>query len=461
VTKNKSGGILEVKTFDQKGNQNMPPVIEPTMSALIKIVAHLPIGTNLAMLHFLWMLVSGALLPQRGALFPALQSTGIGEQAVRRAWGAFRGGMWQISELMVAWENYMQEQQRWQPRRYEGYYALAIDTTPFWRPKLQGLFSKYYHSIAEKALPAVILGLVARIGQVEGQRLALPKAMVRVHPKDPSEATLKKELLKEVRRVLQPRDIMLADAGFRLKVCHEAQTERYLLRLAKNFTARRNYVAYVPGQKGKKPTKGPRVRPLARQYKGKEIAATDAEVSFSWTLETGETVTAQVWYDLVRPDVTPNPSANLFDVFAIHDPCYEAPLLVATNVKLKPQTVHALYSDRWPIEQIPLAGKQMVGAHRQFVFAAETRHRLPELVLLAGSILSVLAALHPTMPTGFWDRKPQPTPGRFRRALAGLPFPQSYPLPGQLRQKASVTDHLPKGVLAHRRQKQATAAILT
>jgi hypothetical protein len=83
------------------------------------------------------MLVTGSLLPHRGALFPALQSTGISERAVRRAWTAFRGGIWQIGESMVAWDRCMREQQ-WQLRRYEGYYALAADTTPFWRLKLQG-----------------------------------------------------------------------------------------------------------------------------------------------------------------------------------------------------------------------------------------------------------------------------------------------------------------------------------
>lgn len=439
----------------------MPPIVEPTMSALIEIVAHLPVGTNLAMLHFMWMLVSGSLLPHRGALFPALQSTGLGEAAVRRAWRAFRGGMWQIGELMVAWETYMQTQQRWQPRCYEGHNAVAIDTTPFWRPKLQGLQSKYYNSVAEKALPAIILGLVARIGQVGEKRIALPQAMVRVHPKDPSEKKLKQELLKQVKHVLTPADIMLADAGFRIRMCQEAGINHYLIRLASNFTGRRNYLVYAPGKRGKKPTKGPRVRPLSRQYRGKEISATAPDTIFSWKLETGETITAKVWDDLVRPDVTLDSQVDLFDVFAITDPRYDNPLLVATNVKLQAKTIHALYADRWPIEQLPLAGKQMIGAHRQFVFAAETRQRLPELVLLAGSILTGLAALHPTMPTGFWDRNPQPTPGRFRRALAGLPFPQSYPLPGQLRQKASVTDHLPKGILAHRRQKQPTVAILS
>jgi hypothetical protein len=437
----------------------MPPVVEPTMSVLITIVSRLSVGTNLAMLHFLWMLVSGSLLSHRGALFPALQATGIGEPAVRRAWTAFYSGMWQIGELMVAWNNYMQEQQRWQPRQYQGYYALAVDTTPFWRPKLKGLTSKYYHSVAEKALPAVILGLVARIGEVAGKRIALPQAILRVHPQDPSEAALKKELLCQVSRTLGELEIMLVDAGFKIKACHQAGVGRFLLRLAKNFTARRNYLPDATGKRGQKPTKGALIRPLARKHKGKVIAATEADATATWTLTTGEIVTVHIWYDLVRPDVEPNPAADLFTVYAIYDSRYENPLLVATNVELEPQTVHALYTDRWPIEQLPLAGKQMVGAHRQFVFAAETRHRLPELVLLAGSILTGLAALYPAMPTGFWDRQPEPTPGRFRRALAGLPFPQSYPLPPELRQKASVTGHLLKGILGHRRSKKAETAV--
>lgn len=118
-----------------------------------------------------------------------------------------------------------------------------------------------------------------------------------------------------------------------------------------------------------------------------------------------------------------------------------------------------MYQDRWPIEQIPLAAKQMVGAHRQFVHADESIQRLPELALLAGSILSYLAATSPLTPTGFWDRQPKRTPGRLRRTLMGKPFPQSYPLPGQIRKKASVTNHLPKGILAHRRKTAASAQL--
>jgi len=61
------------------------------------------------------------------------------------------------------------------------------------------------------------------------------------------------------------------------------------------------------------------------------------------------------------------------------------------------------------------------------------------------------------VPTGFWDRHPKPTSGRLRRLLAEAHFPESYPLPERLRKKASVFDHLPKGILGHRRTKWAVS----
>jgi len=45
--------------------------------------------------------------------------------------------------------------------------------------------------------------------------------------------------------------------------------------------------------------------------------------------------------------------------------------------------------------------------------------------------------------------------------LMGKPFPQSYQLPQQLRKKASVTAHLPKGILAHRRKSTSRAQAST
>ena len=105
---------------------------------------------------------------------------------------------------------------------------------------------------------------------------------------------------------------------------------------------------------------------------------------------------AEVWTDLVLPDAAPG--SPTFTVVAIHDPRYREPLLLATPLALPPQAVRALYRDRWPVEQLPLAAKQMLGAARQFVHAPETCQRLPELALLAGAILSYVAATLPAAP---------------------------------------------------------------
>ena len=65
----------------------------------------------------------------------------------------------------------------------------------------------------------------------------------------------------------------------------------------------------------------------------------------------------------------------------------------------------------------------MVGAARQFVHAPETCQRLPELALLAGSILSYAAATLPATPTGFWDRQPAADAGAAAAGAGALPFP--------------------------------------
>jgi hypothetical protein len=116
-------------------------------------------------------------------------------------------------------------------------------------------------------------------------------------------------------------------------------------------------------------------------------------------------------------------------------------------------TIFQLYLDRWPVEEVPLVCKQLLGLQRQFVFAAAARFRLPALGLIAANILAHLAAGLPALPTGFWDRQPRRTPGRLRRVLSQAGFPKEYPLDGQLREKHSVSAHLPKGVAAHRRHK--------
>lgn|SRR5574341_51500 len=420
------------------------------MKALVEVTKDLPVGTNLGILHLLWMLVSGALLPERGAVFPALQRIGLTEEAIRRAWGAFRGGQWQIRDLLRKWQSYVEGLEGWTVHRHEGYRALTVDITAFFRPRLQQCPSQHYHPQAQRALPAVILGIVGEVGEVNGQRLACPRRFERVHPKVPSEERLWREVLRLVKRDLGDDEVAVVDAGVKISDLQEAGIDRYVLRLAKNFTAQRKEVARYQGL-GRPPVYGETVRPLPRFYKGNTIAATAPDRVETWELE-GRSIRADIWEDLILPGVIPGSAHLAFRVYAIHDPAFATPWLLATPLSLLAPTVRALYHDRWPVEQLPLAAKQMIGAHRQFVHAPESIHRLPELALLAGSVLSFLATTAPALPTGFWDRQPKPTPGRFRRALMGLPFPELYPLPPQLRKKQSVTAHLPKGILAHRRQ---------
>ena len=414
----------------------------------------LPIGTNLALLHVLWVLISGALLPQRGAVIPALKAIGLSDAATRRGWSAFRKGAWHIGELLRVWRAHIEAQADWQVHRHEGYRVVTVDVTAFWRPHLKGCPSQHFHPAAQRALPAVIMGLVGEVGELGGQRLALPRAIERVHPHDGRETRLWASLLGQVKRHLAEDEIAVLDAGVKVQDVQTAGIDRYVLRLPTNFTARRNVPAPYRGQ-GRHPVYGAWVRPLPRTFKGKTIAATPPDRVEGWQAE-GRTITAHVWDSLVLPGVKPHPHAKTFQVYAIHDPAYPKPWLLATPLALQPVTVKAIYTDRWPVEQLPLSAKQMLGAHRQFVHNPEAVQRLPELALFAGSVLSFLAAAAPPIPTGFWDRTPKATPGRFRRALFGHPFPKDAVLPRQLREKKSITAHLPKGILA-RRQNTAQA----
>ncbi len=396
------------------------------------------------------MLVSGQLLPSRGALFPALQATGLSRAAVRRAWAAFRGGVWQIGVLLPLWKGYVEGLSGWHYHEFDGYRAVSVDITAFFRPHLKDCPSKHYYAPAGKALPAVIIGMIGVAGSLNGQRLAVPRDFLRAKPKDPSEKSLQVNLLNQVEKKLEDDEAAIMDAGFKLKAVQEAGLQGYVLRLSKNFTARKNVVMPYKGT-GCPPIYGEWVRPLARTYDGNKIAATAPDQVVTWQ-EDGHEIRAEIWTDLILPRVVPDPDTPTFQVAAIYDPRYSEPWLLATDLSIEPATVKALYHDRWPIEQIPLSAKQIVGAHRQFVFAQESIQRLPELALLAGSIQSFLAAAMPLMPTGFWDRKPRRTPGRLRRALFGHLFPSSFPLPERIRKKNSVTDHLPKGILGHRRK---------
>ena len=81
----------------------MPEAVYRTMTLLCALVVACPIGTNLGLLHLLWMLASGQLLGSRGAVIPGLAGCGLSGRAVRRAWAALGQGGWSSGALLARW----------------------------------------------------------------------------------------------------------------------------------------------------------------------------------------------------------------------------------------------------------------------------------------------------------------------------------------------------------------------
>ena len=87
-----------------------------TIAVVSNFVRELPAGKNLVLLHFLWMLVSGALLPNRGAIFTALNlhEGGIEQNEIR------------FGINFTARRNYLPEHQKGRKPKYDGRIGPSI-----------------------------------------------------------------------------------------------------------------------------------------------------------------------------------------------------------------------------------------------------------------------------------------------------------------------------------------------
>src|SRR2546428_7826789 len=99
----------------------MSSILYRINSVLSRMVAGVPLGTNLGLFHLLWMLLSGRLLQSRGAVIPGLADFGLSAAAVRRAWAARAYGRWNTAGLLTAWHHLAQTDGHWQPHRHVGY----------------------------------------------------------------------------------------------------------------------------------------------------------------------------------------------------------------------------------------------------------------------------------------------------------------------------------------------------
>lgn len=436
----------------------MLTAVEATIQAIVFVVQVTPVGTNLGLANLMWVMMNGSFLSSRGAVFPALQLGGLSAAEMRRSWSAMRNGSWQIDELLEAWGVYVASQNEWQENQHEGLRVVSIDLTGFWRPRLQGWLGKHYHSLMGKALPAVVFGVIVLSGQVNGKRTPLLRKIMRCQPEQ-SNADYRTELLRQAALLDQPGDVKVLDAGFKISELATAELKGFVLRMQSNCTGRRNQLPTYKGR-GARPKSGEVVRPMARKRQKNEIAATAPDHTAAFEHD-GRTIQVSFWHQLVTYDTKVSEDNRTFSLYLFTDPHYTKPLILATDLTLKPETVFTIYLDRWTVEQPPLAAKQMVGLHRQFVFAPEACFRLPELAFLAGTILAYVAATSQPIPTGFWDRKPLPTPGRLRRHLALADFPIMTDFDPQIRKKNSVSAHLPKGINGHRRQNRLLDPLFT
>ena len=91
---------------------------------------------------------------------------------------------------------------------------MACDLVGFFRPRLSGCVGKHYQSTADKALPAIVLAVVAAVGSVGKVRLPLLRLLLRAEPGDRSEAALQRRAITQAGAALHPDEVLVVDAGF-------------------------------------------------------------------------------------------------------------------------------------------------------------------------------------------------------------------------------------------------------
>jgi len=280
------------------------------------IVAAGPVGTNLALFWLLWALLSGRFLLSRGAVFPALADRGLPADAVRRSGAALTYGCWTVQPLLEAWHKRVQQEGRWHAHVYEGFRPVACDVVGVCRPRLSGCVGKHYQAGADKALPAIVLAVVAAVGSVGTVRLPLRRLLLRADPDKGSEAEWQRRAVLQAGAALPPDAVLVVDAGVGVADLLTSNVPRFVARVARNFTARRNRLPPYKGR-GRCPTSGERVRPLPRTRQGQIIAATPPDATTQWVVA-GRLIRAQVWDNLVLASAKPGAAA--FRCVVIHDP---------------------------------------------------------------------------------------------------------------------------------------------
>ena len=453
-------------------NPSTPTQAEYRILELIEqLVSVVSKGTALGLSDLASAMFSGYFIESGGAVTPAIEAflrqkiKAAEKRAARTRRGAkaLTYGSYNLKELMDKLQDLIKAEGLWKPTVIQGFRIFSVDFTGFQRLAVQKLNTKAYFSDANRAVRAVPIGMIASVGEVNGQRVALLKNVTVPDLKVNDESARTKQLYRQVAIELGNDEIAVLDAGFRLVRAVEAGVSRCLIRLAKNITfgATAGKIPERTAVKGKTPSqyKAKIVRPLERTHGDKTLPATKADEIYTYINEDGQEIIVYIWnklYFLERQLKTVSNKQKRralrhtpIKVMAIYDPRYDEPLLVGTPLlELEPEAAPKIYAARWPVEGLPQTGKYILSGGRgtHYVHHSMAMKRLPVLSLLFGSLLKYVAATSPPFRTGFWDHAAQPTYGRLLRHLRKV----GIPLSGQLFKKESVTAHFPVGYEAIR-----------
>ncbi len=304
------------------------------IQAIEYVVKPISIGTNFALLHLLWAMVSGAFLTSRGAVHTAMKLSGRTDAETRRSGNALRTGQWQISELISRWREWVMKEGEWQVRDYEGWRAVSCDAVVFPRLKLKGWKAKLYRGTFGKAVKAVGLGIVVDVGQYGTERMPLLRTIIRCQNREDGETELKKELLQEGGRTLKENEVFVHDAGVSVKDVQEAGVARYVIRAAKNCVARWNY---LPEDAHGNRQYGECIRPLARSRKGKKTESTNNPTIQTSFENQGRTIKAWCWQNVVGREDKISDKAQTYHLWVFLTRCIQIRLSWLRMLMPKPK----------------------------------------------------------------------------------------------------------------------------
>ncbi len=412
------------------------------LNLIEQMVAVAPKGTALGLCDVVSAMFSGYFIESGGAIMPAIEAflrqaiKDENERAARtrRAAKSVTYGSYNLKELMDSLQEIIRREGCWTPIVVQGYRVVPVDFTVYKRAAVKKLKAKEYVTEANRALPGVPIGMIAAVGQANGQRIALLKNVTLTDLTVNDVSKRHKQLYKQVKKELAEDELAVFDAGFSLVGAVQAGISRCLVRLAKNCTFGKT-PGKIPERKsnrGRPPSRHQAeiVRPLAREHGGKTLPATEADKIYTTTLEGGKEVEVHIWEkvyflechldEISDERLKKKLRKTPLKVMAIYDPDYDDPILLGTPLlTLKPEAASAGYAARWPIEGLPQTGKYILsgGTGTQYVHHLTAMQRLPVLSLVFGSLLKYAAATLPPFRTGFWDRQLKPTYGRLLRHL--------------------------------------------